>query len=434
VVQQNQPTTTADARTGNTFKITAPSDWSALRDAGADVVVDPIVLRTAHLFLLGRKRAPRDPEQVWKAIETNIGALAAFVDEIVLRERRIPVFNYGSSFDLGMRPPGMSPVWEPEPAELLGVCPDVLLPVHISLRNEANYQGEYYALVVKAYEQARTHAPLDPLLAREIVSQLSAYDYTWDPRPTDLNAPNASSPVFGVLYGGRSDSDSVADVVRRYLQGCFIFSGFAQNLGADHLTPPGWSRLYAATALPLRASNEADIAEDAIFRRLAEAGNTDHLGIGRTVEFDQPTFLPYLLDRDDTKTPESLLRQAMELRVNGQVEQYRDYRRQVREEARRGKPETYLREIDELAAAVRRAVTKRPRRWPVKLRASLSSPGLALAAKAEAETEVDLFPAYDWSVRQLPKNGYRKLLLRLLIAQQQTSLLTGPLRDRWEAA
>ena len=43
----------------------------------------------------------------------------------------------------------------------------------------------------------------------------------------------------------------------------------------------------------------------------------------------------------------------------------------------------------------------------------------------------DLFPAYDWSMRQVPRNGYRKLLLRMVISQQQTSLLRDLVHDRW---
>jgi hypothetical protein len=407
------------------FKIAESGDWARLGDSGADLVLDPIVLRTAHLFLLGRRGTKNDPDRVREAVEANIGALATFVDAIILRER-IPVFNYGNSFDLGP-PPGVSPVWKPEPAELLRVCGEALIPVHISLKNEPD-QGEYFALVKDAHAQASEHAEMPPALVREIVGQLESYDYTWEPRQT---ANNALAPVVG-RYGELSGAQTDTGIVRRYLMGCFIFSGFAQRMGGEHLTPPGWSKLYAATALPLGPQDEAGLAEAALFRRLAEAGNTNHLAIGRTVEFTQPTFLPYLLDREDTKTPETLLRRAIELRQDDHVQQYRDFRREVRETAARGQPETHLREIDELVAAVERAVSKSPRRWPIKLRASLSFPGLA-AGGAEAGKEIDLFRPYDWSMRQLPKNGYRKLLFRLVVSQQQTSLLKELVRGRWEA-
>lgn len=179
--------------------------------------------------------------------------------------------------------------------------------------------------------------------------------------------------------------------------------------------------------------DEAKLAEEALFRRLAEAGNTNQLAIGRTIQFEQPTFLPYLLDRKDTQTPEALFRQAIALREEDHVQQYVAFRREVRREARGGHPEIYLREIDELVEAVKRAVSKAPRHWPVKVQAYLSFPG-GPGGGVETGKEVDLFSAYDWSMRQLPRNGYRKLLLRLIVSQQQTSLLENLVRDRWEAA
>ena len=84
-------------------KITEPEDWVTLKRLGADVVLDPVGLRTAHLFLRGRSGTNK-PEEVWRAIEGNIGTLAVFVNSIVLSEQ-IPVFNYGDSFDIYPPPP-----------------------------------------------------------------------------------------------------------------------------------------------------------------------------------------------------------------------------------------------------------------------------------------------------------------------------------------
>jgi hypothetical protein len=179
--------------------------------------------------------------------------------------------------------------------------------------------------------------------------------------------------------------------------------------------------------------DEAKLAEEALFRRLADVGNTDQLGIGRTVQFDQPTFLPYLLELEDTATPEALFRRAIALREEDDVQQYRQFRQSVRQEAEHGRAETFLREIDELVRVADRVVSKAPRRWPVKTGVSASFPK-AVGVSAEPGKELELFRPYDWSMRQLPANRYRKLLLRLVISQQRTSLLKKLVKNRWEAA
>ena len=409
-------------------KITDPEDWATLQRLGADVVLDPVVLRTAHLFLLGRSGTEK-PDEVWKAIESNIGTLATFVDAIILSEQ-VPVFNYGMSYDISPPPPGAQVEWRPEPAELLDVCGEALTAVHISLKEGPN-QGEYFTLVAKAYDQAREHAPLPPSLVRDVVTRLRVFGYAWEPRKIlDKVAENALTPVLA-SYDYPAGTETDAKAVRNYLEGCLIFSGFAQKLGGDHVLPPGWSRLYAAAALP---EDEARLAEEALFRRLANAGNTDQLGIGRTVEFDQPTFLPYLLELEGTGTPEALFRRAIALREKDDVQQYVKFRKRVRQETEQhGRPETFLREINELVRVADRIVSKAPRRWPVKMSVSASFPQ-TLAVNAEAGKELELFRPYDWSMRQLPANRYRKLLLRMVISQQRTSSLKKLIQNRWEAA
>lgn len=234
------------------FKLSEPGDWKALGELGADAVLDPVVVRTAHLFLLGRSGTTR-PDEVWRSLKGNIGALATFVDAIVLRER-IPVFNYGITYDV----PGhvslsedQRVVWRPEPAELLAVCEEALTAVHIAFKEGPNqYQGEYFDLVAKADAQAREHAPLPSALVREVVSRLEAYDYRWEPREIPANVPtNALTPALQSYREELFGPDTDAGTVRRYLTGCLIFSGFAQKLQGDHVVPPGWSRLYAAAAL-----------------------------------------------------------------------------------------------------------------------------------------------------------------------------------------
>jgi hypothetical protein len=61
------------------------ADWQGLASRGLDVVVDPMVYRTADVFLQGadgvrkgRSTRSRDPDAVWPPLTANIGSLAAF--------------------------------------------------------------------------------------------------------------------------------------------------------------------------------------------------------------------------------------------------------------------------------------------------------------------------------------------------------------------
>jgi len=67
-----------------------------------NVVVDPMVFRTADVFLRGLKgvtQSPelKHPETMWKAISNNIGSLCAFFDILVL-EKRLPMYDYNITF------------------------------------------------------------------------------------------------------------------------------------------------------------------------------------------------------------------------------------------------------------------------------------------------------------------------------------------------
>ena len=50
--------------------------------------------------------------------------------------------------------------------------------------------------------------------------------------------------------------------------------------------------------------------------------------------------------------------------------------------------------------------------------------------RKQERTELELFRPYDWSMRQLPTNCYRKLLLLMVISQQRTSRLKRLVQNR----
>ena len=79
--------------------IAEEADWQLLQPG--DVVVDPLVLRYGEIFLGGRRSAGDRADAKWRAIANDVGGLLLFFDQIVLRER-IPIFNYGDTFDSGL--------------------------------------------------------------------------------------------------------------------------------------------------------------------------------------------------------------------------------------------------------------------------------------------------------------------------------------------
>ena len=79
-------------------QITTQEQWDELAQADARLVVDPMVLRCGELFLTGAKRV-NHRNTVWELLSRNVHAIAAFFDQLILKER-IPVFNYEDTFDM----------------------------------------------------------------------------------------------------------------------------------------------------------------------------------------------------------------------------------------------------------------------------------------------------------------------------------------------
>jgi hypothetical protein len=72
------------------------ADWQRLREEQLTTVLDPMIFRTAELFLVGRSGVAQAGE-TWSMLSTNLAGLAAFFDAIVLHEC-LPIFDYGITF------------------------------------------------------------------------------------------------------------------------------------------------------------------------------------------------------------------------------------------------------------------------------------------------------------------------------------------------
>lgn len=82
--------------------VQSPDDWNLVRQRNLGVVVDPMVFRTADVFLRGAAGALQSPEMVapedkWRAISANVGSLCAFFDTLIL-EPSLPMYDYDITF------------------------------------------------------------------------------------------------------------------------------------------------------------------------------------------------------------------------------------------------------------------------------------------------------------------------------------------------
>ncbi len=403
--------------------IQSDDDWSRMRDRGLSTVVDPMVFRTGDVFLRGRKRITatdpgKDTEALWRALEANIGSLATFFDLLVLQPQ-LPIFDYESTF----------PVWNMENwqarTELIDMCNQgdepVLVPVsvahdiYLTVKQAAVRDLAIAAPAIGDVDtppelQAASRLP-DPAsdLGRAIVEELSAFDYEWRP---ELPGVEQEPP------------DSARRALTTFMFGGSLFGGYAQLLGGDHVLQPGRSKLFLAMAL--RQSQLLN--EDRIFERAFPIARESPFDLERVTELPRaPSVLPYLLTFGD-ETPAQLLKRALNLRKHDAVMQLRDRLGQIREERSKGfiSPETE-RELGELETAARKSL--RPRGdlefdLELKLDAAVI-PAVGVGMKVS--------PArlWAWALSQLPSRRYRKLLVRMLIAQRSYVDISRHLSMLW---
>jgi hypothetical protein len=400
-------------------------DWSLLLDRGLTTVVDPVVFRTGDVFLRGRKRiaetAPdKNAEELWNALETNIGSLAAFFDMLVLRPQ-LPIFDYEHTF----------PVWDGENwqgrAELIDMCNQGNEPVLVPI----TVQGDAYETVRKAaidelarmgplsgdvdatQERKRAHDLPDPQseLGRAIVQELSAFDYEWRPEVPGLEAQMPDSPMR---------------VLGTFMYGGLLFGGYAQQLGGDHVLQPGRAKLF----LEMTLHQSRSLNEDLIFERAFPVAQESPFGLERVVELPRtPTVLPFLLTFGD-RTPSQLLERALALRSDSAVKQLREYLKTIGSQLNKGflSPGTEA-ELKELGTAARRSL--RPKGdidIDLELRIDAAVvPGAGIGAK------VNPARLWGWTLSQLPSRRYRKLLMRMAIARRSYFDISQHVKRIWGA-
>jgi hypothetical protein len=237
------------------IEINASADWEKIREENLNVVVDPMVFRTADVFLRGaqgmaRSRELKHPATMWNAISSNIGSLCTFFDTDIETGKHTLV-------------------------ESCNAAEEVLVSVSV--------QGEAYDEMKQAAVAVMHELPDIPeTLATDIQNELSAFDWEWRPDLwLDENLEDSRQRVFDAFrFGG------------------ILFSGYAQRTGADHILQPKRARLYLAASLGVGRADD----EKALFAELTRLSNEVPTGVQRTGD------LPARLARSSNCTVESGVR------------------------------------------------------------------------------------------------------------------------------
>lgn len=393
-----------------TLQVSRNADWAQLRERNLMTVVDPMVFRTADLFLSGRSFFASDDnraDQVWKTISKNIGALTSFFDGIIMRQQ-LPIFSYTATFQEGRL------------LELNGQG-DFLVPVVVA--------GEVYKQSkASALQELQVSKPIPQQLADDILTEMEAFGYAWQP---DFDGLGSLTPDEQRLQS--------------FLLGGLLFGGYAQQLSirhgtaeqqAEHILQPKRSRLFLAASLGDTGTTTTD--EPSLLRRFKQLSQRLPPDAMHAIELPPaPTFLPLLL-RHDPSTPREVLELALEWRKKPSVRAFRDWYRDIEIDLhRRYYPADLEKELRQLQTDISRELGRTIEK-SVTVSAKVGA-SLKIAPKPEAGVEAgvglerQVEPGrIGWFFQSLlPGYSYRKLFVRMVIAQRRYMDLTQHLREIW---
>jgi hypothetical protein len=376
------------------------SDWQKIHPG--DVVIDPMVLRYGEVFLAGARAAGERASTKWRAVAGDVGGLLLFFDQIMLRER-IPVFNYGDTFDAGLNL-----------AErvLAGVNQNEEILVEVDVQYEPYRLAKSAALdQVREVLDERGPLPADDL-SRELIRHLSVFEYDWNPNVAELGL-----------------QDERQQRLASFLVGGLVFGAYAQQTGAPHVLQPKRSRLF--TAFSLRSENASDLFDENLFGELAKVVRASG---GTAGDIPSLSFVPTLLARGSAgETAMDVLDRALAFRS---LPAMREYRRQLAalfgEWAREGRiSQRTRRSLKRLTDRVARELGVSSEDL---VSAKLNAVQLA-AGGIPVEAGVDLRKAgkrlWGWVFPGLINRGSRKLLARASADQSEYIDIAKALRSRW---
>lgn len=379
--------------------VTTESDWSKLSSVGLDTVVDPMVVRCGEFFLRGAAGAA-DPSPIWTLLDKNIHSVGLFFDAIILQDR-IPVFNYGDTYDIGLN-------FEQRVLSAVNRDEQVLVDVDVTY---GPYMQVKQAVAATLKELYSGPPRIKPEMARDIVAELAAAEYRWQPHLGELEDALPS------------DEERM---LAKFLLGGMIFAAYAQILEGQHVIQPKRSRLLLA--VELGAASAQHRFEDELFAELKTRarGSVSELPWG-------PTFFPYLLAQ--SQTPEDVLAGALALRRLPEVTEYREWlRAALRHWDRDGEVERYKKDVAAIAKSIDRLLGKTRAIPKVEWKITVADVAKA-AAGQPVGPGLDVTPViqglWGWMFTNLPGKRYRKVLARAVAKDAQYARLEKRLRTVW---
>ncbi len=412
-----------------------PAAWSEYGKY-FDYVPDPMIIRTAELFVSGREGCAEiirqekgkkgeldqqvkdsDLEDIWSAIDSNLHGLLTFFNILVNREA-IPGLAYRETYPReGVQQfyRLLEPIWT-----------DVCVASDVYNRVKGAALERLRTLQVN---QARDHDVAD------VLNELQAFNYEWQPDVGEL-----------------SFADKGHESLARFLLGGLIFGRYAEATDSDHIMQNKRSRIFVALTKPeyeegaVSYDREANLFENFVIAcRRSEAVRVDEMP-------STPNIVPHLLlgAESPINSPLDLLKAALDLRgtANGDalMNWFRDLRNKISEgqyaAAERKEIESVRKEL------VHRLEDQYPK-WNVDLelegkvgpsvdlhvQENLKFSAELASAKASAKVRVGI-PDWirNWLLDLAPIGRHRKLLLRVGLAEAEYMNLPKRLKKLWMEA
>ncbi len=374
------------------------SDWKMLREQGLETVVDPMVVRCGELFLNGISNIS-EPNSTWELLSSNLHSVGSFFDALILNEK-LPVFNYGDTFDMTLN-------FDQRVLARINDQDEVLHDIDVEYGPYQEVKKAALSELMEAYDGPHK---IPQNMTNEVLSELSAAEYEWNPDIGELQdslGSNEEKRLAGFLLGG------------------LVFGGYAQQMESTHLLQPKRSRLFLA--ISLRAKSAGYQLEDLLFDDLKKTTNTTCADLPWT-----PTFFPYLLGK--ANTPMELLKEVIELRRSAEVVDYRQWLREVMSDwENNGKISLEKkRDVGAIAKSIDQVLGNVSSMPKVELKVTVAD---VLIGKPPGS--IDFTPAlqglWGWVLKSLPGKRYRKLLTRAVLADHEYVQIDKRIKTVWNA-
>jgi len=378
------------------INVTSDLSWDMLGALGLNRVVDPMVLRCGEQFLKRRCGAP-DADKTWRLLDANIPSLQQFFDTLIFA-KKIPVFNYGDTFDMGMCDLDQTLFTMVNHAMEQTVLADVHVAYMPYMECKAAALAELRQLFVDGPR-------IEHGLAEDVLNELAYADYEW-------------SPSLGELEHVVSGDEAK---LARFFLGGLIFQAYAKKIGGEHVMQAKRSRLFAAATL--REKKAGSGLEEQLFGELRKRSG------GSADEWPwRPSFLPYLLA--DAATPRDMIVQAKELRGCGMVRDYRDLLQEAMDDwEKNGRISfKYRKDVQASVDAIDRFLGGKAKLPDVKVKLIFFAiPQLELGVTEQVRA------LWGWMMTHLPGKRHRRLFTRLTIRHAEYVDITRRVRTVWSA-